>query len=95
MIHHPRNRGYGGALRTGFAEARKELIFYTDGDAQYDPGEMAALWPRMTGDVDLVNGYKISRSDPLAPDRHRARLPLHGQAALRALRCVTWTATSG
>lgn len=65
IIHHPTNRGYGGALRSGFAAARKELIFYTDGDAQYDPSEMAALWPRMTDDVDLVNGYKISRSDPL------------------------------
>jgi glycosyltransferase involved in cell wall biosynthesis len=65
VIHHPRNRGYGGALRTGFAEARKELVFYTDGDAQYDPEELGALWPRMSEDVDLVNGYKISRSDPL------------------------------
>jgi glycosyltransferase involved in cell wall biosynthesis len=65
VIHHPRNRGYGGALRTGFATATKELIFYTDGDAQYDPGEMDGLWPLMTQGVDLVNGYKISRSDPI------------------------------
>jgi glycosyltransferase involved in cell wall biosynthesis len=63
-IHHGRNRGYGGALRTGFAEARKDVIFYTDGDAQYDPAEMVALWPKLTPGVDLVNGYKISRSDP-------------------------------
>jgi glycosyltransferase involved in cell wall biosynthesis len=40
-------------------------VFYTDGDAQYDPEELGALWPRMSEDVDLVNGYKISRSDPL------------------------------
>ena len=59
------NRGYGGALQTGFRSATKELIFYTDGDAQYDPAELAALWARMTPDTDLVNGYKISRSDPL------------------------------
>jgi glycosyltransferase involved in cell wall biosynthesis len=65
VIHHPKNRGYGGALRTGFQEARKELIFYTDGDAQYDPAELEALWPHMRKGVDLVNGYKISRSDPL------------------------------
>jgi glycosyltransferase involved in cell wall biosynthesis len=64
VVHHPKNRGYGGALRTGFREARKELIFYTDGDAQYDPSELVDLWSRMTDDVDLVNGYKISRSDP-------------------------------
>ncbi len=65
VVHHPKNRGYGGALQTGFRSATKELIFYTDGDAQYDPAELAALWAKMTPDADLVNGYKISRSDPL------------------------------
>ena len=65
VVSHPRNRGYGGALQTGFLSATKDVIFYTDGDAQYDPREMARLWERMTDDVDLVNGYKISRSDPL------------------------------
>jgi glycosyltransferase involved in cell wall biosynthesis len=64
VLHHETNRGYGGALRSGFAAARKELIFYTDGDAQYDPAELELLWRRVTPDVDLVNGYKISRSDP-------------------------------
>jgi glycosyltransferase involved in cell wall biosynthesis len=64
-VHHPHNRGYGGALQTGFRSATKEFIFYTDGDAQYDPGELAVLWARMGPDADLVNGYKISRSDPL------------------------------
>src|SRR5919198_2105455 len=65
IVHHEKNRGYGGALRTGFATASRELIFYTDGDAQYDPAEMEALWRRLDTGVDLVNGYKISRSDPL------------------------------
>ena len=51
-------------LRTGFATASKEFVFYTDGDAQYDPTEVAQLWKRMADGVDLVNGYKISRSDP-------------------------------
>ena len=64
-IHHGVNRGYGGALRSGFASATKEWIFYTDGDAQYDPQEMADLWAKRGPGVDLVNGYKISRSDPL------------------------------
>jgi glycosyltransferase involved in cell wall biosynthesis len=64
-IHHPKNRDYGGALQTGFQSATKEFIFYTDGDAQYDPAEMALLWAKMAPGVDLVNGYQISRADPL------------------------------
>jgi len=64
-VHHPINRDYGAALQTGFRSATKELIFYTDGDAQYDPAELRALWQRMSPEIDLVNGYKISRSDPL------------------------------
>jgi glycosyltransferase involved in cell wall biosynthesis len=67
VVHHARNRGYGAALRSGFAAATRELVFYTDGDAQYDPSEMSILWRALRSDVDLVNGYKISRSDP----RHR------------------------
>ena len=63
-VHHPINRDYGAALQTGFRSATKELIFYTDGDAQYDPAELSLLWSKMTADADLVNGYKISRSDP-------------------------------
>ena len=65
VIHHPSNRGYGSALRTGFASASKDWIFYTDGDAQYDVRELEKLVPLMTGDVEVVNGYKISRSDPV------------------------------
>lgn len=64
VVTHEKNKGYGGALRTGFASATKDLIFYTDGDAQYDARELALLVPLMTDDVDIVNGYKISRSDP-------------------------------
>ena len=65
VVHHAKNRGYGGALRTGFASAAKDLIFYTDGDAQYDPREMVRLYEALAPDVDFVNGYKIGRSDPV------------------------------
>jgi len=64
VIHHPKNRGYGGALQTGILSATKDLIFYTDGDAQYDPAELSLLWAQLTPETDIVNGYKISRSDP-------------------------------
>jgi len=68
IIHHPRNLGYGAALRTGFSHAGKDLVFYTDGDGQYDVKELALLLPLMTEEVDVVNGYKIKRQD----DRYRA-----------------------
>jgi glycosyltransferase involved in cell wall biosynthesis len=64
IIHHEQNQGYGGALRSGFASATKELVFYTDGDAQYDARELKLLYPALVEGVDVVNGYKISRSDP-------------------------------
>ena len=85
VLHHDRNRGYGGALRSGFAAATRELVFYTDGDAQYDPAEMEVLWAAFHDGVDLVNGYKISRSDPL----HRiviGRIYHHTVKALFGLR---------
>jgi len=62
---HARNSGYGGALRSGLASATKDWIFYTDGDAQYDARELALLVRRAGPDVDVVNGYKIARADPL------------------------------
>jgi glycosyltransferase involved in cell wall biosynthesis len=65
VITHPRNRGYGGALRSGFAAADKDFVFYTDGDGQFDVGELPKLLAAMEPDVGLVNGYKLKRSDPL------------------------------
>ena len=65
LVFHEQNRGYGGALRSGFTSAQGEWVFYTDGDYQYDVSELAQLWERATPDVDVVNGYKIKRHDPL------------------------------
>jgi len=64
VITHARNLGYGQALRSGFAAASKELVFYTDGDGQYDVGELPNLLSRLRSSVGLVNGYKLERSDP-------------------------------
>jgi glycosyltransferase involved in cell wall biosynthesis len=63
VIHHPENRGFGGALRTGFASATKELIFYTDGDAQYNVWDLRRLYPLLIDGIDLVQGYKLNRGD--------------------------------
>jgi len=65
VVYHERNQGYGGALRAGFQAATKEWVFYTDGDAQYDVRELEALLAKAGPDVDVVQGYKIQRHDPL------------------------------
>jgi glycosyltransferase involved in cell wall biosynthesis len=64
VVTHDVNRGYGAALRSGFARATKELIFYTDGDGQYDVRELPLLLMLLSDDVDFVNGIKMTRQDP-------------------------------
>jgi glycosyltransferase involved in cell wall biosynthesis len=64
VFYHSENRGYGAALRSGFSHAGKDYIFYTDGDGQYDVRELPLLVESMGQGVDLVNGYKLNRSDP-------------------------------
>jgi glycosyltransferase involved in cell wall biosynthesis len=64
LIFHNQNIGYGGALKTGFRVASKDLIFYTDGDGQYDVKELPLLYNLMTDDTNFVNGIKIVRHDP-------------------------------
>jgi glycosyltransferase involved in cell wall biosynthesis len=64
LVFHDGNRGYGGALRSGFAHATKDLVFYTDGDGQYDVFELRRILPVLQEGVDVVNGYKIFRHDP-------------------------------
>ena len=64
VIHRAQPSGYGGVLRAGFAAATKDWVFYTDGDAQYDPRELTVLAAAVTDGVDMVNGWKIKRRDP-------------------------------
>ncbi len=64
VISHKKTQGYGSALRDGFSHATKDWIFYTDGDGQYDPSELTNLVEKVTTRIDVVNGYKLFRSDP-------------------------------
>ncbi len=64
VIHHATNRGYGGAIRTGLASATMPYVFYTDGDRQFDLGDLALMLPALAG-VDVVVGYRLVRRDPL------------------------------
>jgi glycosyltransferase involved in cell wall biosynthesis len=83
LVCHPQNRGYGGALRTGFAEATKDWVFYTDGDAQYDVAELRKLLALVDDGVDVVQGYKLKRQDPW----HRVLIG----AAYRRVACMLFS----
>jgi len=61
-VHHEVNRGYGGALQSGFRAATKELVFYTDGDGQFDIRDLARLLP-LIDEYDIVSGYRERRQD--------------------------------
>lgn len=63
VVTHDENRGYGGALLSGFANATKQWVFYTDGDGQFDPSELELLVRHASDDVDVVQGYKLRRAD--------------------------------
>ena len=62
VVHHPTNLGYGAALQSGFRSAAKELVFYTDGDGQFDISEMPPLLP-LIKQYDIVSCYRLNRQD--------------------------------
>lgn len=61
-VHNNPNLGYGGALQRGFREATKDWVFYTDGDGQFDFGEIALLLP-LLDQYDIVSAYRLDRKD--------------------------------
>ncbi len=62
VVRHATNRGYGAAVRSGLAEARLEYVFLTDGDGQFDLGELPSA-VHMLRDYDVVAGYRDGRRD--------------------------------
>ena len=63
VVHHPVNRGYGSAVRSGFEAGKHALVGFVDGDNQFDLGELPILLRALDG-VDIVSGYRIARRDP-------------------------------
>ena len=62
-IHHPQNKGYGAALRSGFKNAKYDYIFYTDGDCQFDLKEIHKLLP-LIEEADIAAGIRIGMHLP-------------------------------
>jgi glycosyltransferase involved in cell wall biosynthesis len=62
VVHHPINRGYGAALRSGFEAAKYDFIVFTDGDGQFDFSEVIKFLEKIEN-ADLVIGFRKKRSD--------------------------------
>ena len=62
LVRHPHNLGYGAALKTGFSESTKEVVFYTDSDLPVDLNDIARAIPLLE-EADLVIGYRIDRHE--------------------------------
>jgi glycosyltransferase involved in cell wall biosynthesis len=60
VIHHARNLGYGCALRTGLEAARHEWIAFTDGDDEYEVGDLRKLW-RLRSHYDLILTFRYAK----------------------------------
>jgi glycosyltransferase involved in cell wall biosynthesis len=64
VVTHERNRGYGAALASGFDAALKDLIFFTDGDKQFDVAELGGFVEAVHPGVDMAIGWRRHRADP-------------------------------
>ncbi len=62
VCHHVKNLGYGAALRTGYRAARYDWTFFTDGDLQFDPQELALFIPH-TKRYSVIIGYRKKRAE--------------------------------
>ncbi len=63
VVHHARNRGLGGSVRTGLAEATTDLVLYTDADMPFDLADLGkALRLIRVYDADIVSAYRFDRT---------------------------------
>src|SRR3989338_8855177 len=64
LLARKKRLGYGSGLRAGFAHSSKDLVFYTDGDSQFNIEDMDKLLPLLSS-YDIISAYRINRKDPL------------------------------
>ncbi len=63
-VHHEKNQGYGGAVISGYNASKYDLVFFTDGDLQFDLREITLLIEKLD-EGDLIIGFRKNRRDPL------------------------------
>ncbi len=67
LVSHPRNLGYGAALKSGFAQASGDLIGFLDADGTYPPEHFPQLCERALNGADLVIGSRMAGADSSMP----------------------------
>ena len=67
LIRHPKNKGYGAALKTGFSKASGELIGFLDADGTYPPEYFPQLCQSAMNGSDLVIGSRMAGADSKMP----------------------------
>jgi glycosyltransferase involved in cell wall biosynthesis len=71
VIRHKKNRGYGGALKTGFSEANSELVGFLDADGTYPPEYFPSLCQKAIEGADLVVGTRMAGAESQMPPTRR------------------------
>ncbi len=71
IISHPKNRGYGAALKTGFAQANGELVGFLDADGTYPPEHFPQLCVEALKGADLVIGSRMAGAESRMPVTRR------------------------
>jgi glycosyltransferase involved in cell wall biosynthesis len=73
VFYHPRNRGKGAALRTGFQHATGDVVLVQDADHEYDPANYTRLLrPILDGRADVVYGSRFIGERPRVPHHWHA-----------------------
>jgi glycosyltransferase involved in cell wall biosynthesis len=67
LIRHPHNKGYGAALKTGFAQAKGQLVGFLDADGTYPPEYFPKLCASVLNGADLVIGSRMAGEDSKMP----------------------------
>ncbi len=92
LVSHPRNRGYGAALKTGFARATGELLAFLDGDGTCDAKDFAAMCRKLE-EADLVLGTRLGSSSRMPAIRRLGNRIFAGLTRFLSGKAVTDIAT--
>lgn len=63
-VSYSANKGYGGAVSSGFDATRYEFVMFMDADRQFDINDLSMLAP-FVGRFDIVAGFRMERNDPI------------------------------